>query len=63
VLAIEHAAPLLDWILASRAAFTAQALCSALPEYEPEAVEARLGWLARAALIRPLPAPEWDEGG
>lgn len=63
VLAIEHGArPVLDWILESHAAFTVQALCSALPDYEPEEVEALLSWLARAALIRPLPAPEWDDG-
>jgi hypothetical protein len=63
VLGIEHAArPVLDWILASRAAFTVRALCEALPDYEPEEVESLLGWLARAALIRPLPAPEWDDG-
>lgn len=63
VLAIEHAArPVLDWILTSHAAFTVQGLCLALPDYEPEEVEALLGWLARAALIRPLPAPEWLDG-
>jgi len=62
VLGIEHAArPVLDWILSSHAAFSAEMLCHALPDYEPEEVEALLGWLARAALIRPLPAPEWDE--
>lgn len=63
VLAIEHAArPVLDWILNSHAAFTVHALCDALPDYEPEEVEGLLGWLARAALIRPLPAPEWGDG-
>ncbi len=62
VLAIEHEArPLVDWILSSHAAFTARALSEALPDYEPEEVEQLLGWLARAALIRPLPALEWDE--
>ncbi len=35
--------------------------CEALPDYEPEEVEQLLGWLARGALIRPLPAQEWDE--
>ena len=62
VLAIEHEArPLLDWILGSHAAFTVQALCDAWPDYEPDEVAQLLGWLARAALIRPLPAQEWDE--
>jgi ribosomal protein L16 Arg81 hydroxylase len=63
VLAIEHEArPVVDWILGSHAAFSVAALCEALPDYAPEEVEQLLGWLARAALIRPLPAPEWDEG-
>jgi len=63
VLGIEpEARPLVDWILASHAAFTPAALCEALPDYEPAEVETLLSWLARAALIRPLPAPEWDEG-
>lgn len=61
VLAIEHEArPLLDWILQTHAAFTPAELCEALPDYDAEEVEALLGWLARAALIRPLLAPEWD---
>ena len=60
VLGIAHEArPLLDWILRSRAAFTVAALCEALPDYEPAEVEDLLGQLARAALIRPVPAPEW----
>jgi hypothetical protein len=63
ILGIEHEArPLLDWILQCRAAFTVKALCDALPDYERAEVEELLNWLARAALIRPLPAPEWDEG-
>jgi hypothetical protein len=63
VLAIEpQARPVVDWILASHAAFSVSALCEALPDYAAEEVEQLLGWLARAALIRPLPAPEWDAG-
>jgi len=62
-LAIEREArPVLDWILASQAAFTVGALCEALPDYERDDVEALLDWLSRAALIRPLLAPEWDAG-
>lgn len=61
VLAIEREArPVLDWILSSHAAFSARALCDALPDFDEEEVEALLGWLSRAALIRPVPAPEWD---
>jgi hypothetical protein len=62
VLAIEHEArPLLDYILKTHAAFSARQLSEALPDYELEEIDALLGWLARAALIRPLLAPEWDE--
>jgi len=62
VLGIEHEArPVMDWILSSHAAFTAQNLCEALPDYEPAEVEALLAQLARAALIRPLLAPEWQD--
>ncbi|HKO46368.1 MAG TPA: cupin-like domain-containing protein [Polyangiaceae bacterium] len=63
VLGIEHEArPVLDWILQSHAAFAVSALCAALPDYEPAEVEELLSQLARAALIRPVPAPEWDNG-
>ena len=63
VLGIEHEArPVLDWILQGHAAFTVSALCQALPDYELAEVEDLLGQLARAALIRPLLAPEWDDG-
>ncbi|MDF3070014.1 MAG: cupin-like domain protein [Polyangiaceae bacterium] len=61
VLAVEpEARPVLDWILSSHAAFSAQSVCEALPDYDLAEVEALLNWLSRAALIRPLPAPEWD---
>jgi hypothetical protein len=63
VLGIAHEArPVLDWILQSHAAFTVDALCDALPDYERVEVEELLAQLARAALIRPLLAPEWNEG-
>jgi hypothetical protein len=50
---------LIDWILASHAAFTVQALCGAFPDFEPAEVEELLALLASAALIRPIPAPDW----
>jgi len=61
VLAVEHQArPLLDWILGSHAAFTVRSLLETFPEYEADEIEALLGWLTHAALIRPIPTPEWD---
>jgi hypothetical protein len=63
VLGIAHEArPVLDWLLRSHAAFTVDALCEALPDYERVEVDELLAQLARAALIRPLPAPEWNDG-
>ncbi len=60
VLAIEHhARKVVDWILASHAAFSVEELCAALPEFDGEEVRDLLGYLSQAALIRPLPAPEW----
>jgi hypothetical protein len=62
VLGIEHEArPIIDWILASNAAFSVGALCTALPDFEPTEVEELLASLAGAGLIRPLLAPEWGD--
>jgi ribosomal protein L16 Arg81 hydroxylase len=51
----------LDWILATRAAFTLAALGEAFPGFERDELEDLLGWLASAALIRPLPVPIWAD--
>ena len=50
---------LIDWVLATRAAFTVQALCDAFPDCERDEVEGLLAMLASTALIRPIPAPDW----
>lgn len=54
-----EARPVVDWVLASRAAFSVEQLCEAFPDFEREEVETLLGWLGYAALIRPLPMPDW----
>jgi hypothetical protein len=56
-----EARAVLEWILASHAAFTAPELCQRFPDFERDEVETLLGWLGSAGLIRPLPGPEWDE--
>jgi hypothetical protein len=50
---------LIDWILATRAAFSVQAICDAFPGCERDEVDGLLAMLASAALIRPIPAPDW----
>jgi hypothetical protein len=54
-----EARALIDWILATRAAFTVQAMCDAFPDCERDEVEGLLAMLASAALIRPIPVPDW----
>jgi hypothetical protein len=49
-----------DWVLASHAAFSVDELSQKFPDFTREDLEDLLSWLAHAALIRPLPAPEWD---
>jgi hypothetical protein len=56
-----QARPIVDWVLSARAAFTSQEVCAAFSDFDPEEVETMLGWLAGAALIRPLPGPDWSE--
>ncbi len=51
----------IDWILATHAAFTVGTLCQAFPDFEPSEVEELLAMLASAALIRPIPTPDWVE--
>jgi hypothetical protein len=55
-----EARPVLEWILASRRAFSASELQAEFDGLELEDVNTLLACLAHAALIRPLPAPEWN---
>lgn len=55
-----EARPIIEWILASHAAFSVEQLAEVFDDFAREDIEDLLGWLARAALIRPLVAPEWD---
>jgi hypothetical protein len=56
-----HARPIVDWVLATERAFTLSEAAERFPEYTREDLADLFGWLAQAALIRPLPAPEWDQ--
>jgi hypothetical protein len=55
-----EARPVLDWLLTTRAAFTVVEVCERFQGFTREDVLGLLGWLAHAALIRPVPAPEWE---
>jgi hypothetical protein len=62
VLAFEsHARCIVEWVLQSDRAFEASELCDRFEEFQTEEIFGLLDGLARAALIRPLPAIEWDE--
>lgn len=49
-----------DWILGTHAAFSVDELSQSFPDFTREDLEDLLSWLSHAALIRPLPAPEWE---
>jgi hypothetical protein len=50
----------IDWVLQTHAAFSIDEACNAFEDCERADFEALFAWLSQAALIRSLPAPEWD---
>ena len=63
VLAFEaHARGVVEWVLGSERAFSTDELCDRFDQFQISELLNLLEGLARAALIRPLPAIEWDEG-
>jgi len=50
-----------EWILKSERAFSSNELCDRFDDFQIDELLNLLDGLARAALIRPLPAIEWDE--
>ena len=62
ILAINpEARPVVEWVLATRSAFSGADVAARFSDFPPAEVEGLLGWLAHAALIRPLPTQEWTE--
>ena len=55
-----EARPIVDWVLETHRAFTLTEVAERFTEFTRDDVAELLGWLAQAALIRPVPAPEWD---
>jgi hypothetical protein len=55
-----EARPIVDWVLATHAAFTVNQIADLFTDFTRDDIQDLLAWLAHAALIRPLPAPEWE---
>lgn len=56
----EEARPVLEWVLVTHRAFSLDEAASRFPEFTRDDLGDLFSWLAQAALIRPLPAPEWE---
>ena len=56
-----EARPVLDWVLDFGRAFTLTEARARFEAFPPAELAELFAWLGHAALIRPLPAPEWDE--
>ncbi|MET0791095.1 MAG: cupin domain-containing protein [Polyangiaceae bacterium] len=62
VLAFESQAQgIVEWVLQSDRAFSTAELCERFDDFQTDELLNLLDGLAHAALIRPLPAVEWDE--
>jgi hypothetical protein len=62
VLAIsDEVPPVIDWVLQTHAAFSVEDACKAFDGCARDDLETLFAWLSHAALIRPVPAPEWDQ--
>ncbi len=56
----EEVRPIIDWVLGTAAAFSVEDAARAFPDCERDDLETLFAWLSHAALIRPVPAPEWQ---
>jgi hypothetical protein len=52
--------PVIEWVLRERKAFTVAEAMEKFPLFTRDDLFELFGWLSHAALVRPLPAPEWD---
>jgi hypothetical protein len=57
-----EARPVLEWVLELRRAFTVAEAGERFEQFAPDDLRELFARLGHAALIRPLPAPEWDDG-
>jgi hypothetical protein len=56
-----EARPVIEWVLGERKAFSVDEAHEKFPDFERDEIFELFGWLAHAALIRPLPVPDWEE--
>jgi hypothetical protein len=52
--------PVLDWVLRIARAFSVDEICESFPDYPRAELEHLFAMLSHAALLRPIPAPEWN---
>ena len=52
--------PVIDWMLRERKAFGIAEVVARFPAFTRDDLFELFGWLSHAALIRPIPVPEWD---
>jgi hypothetical protein len=57
-----EARPVIEWVLEGNRAFSVDEAEQRFSDFEREELEVLFAWLSQAALIRPLPAPEWELG-
>jgi hypothetical protein len=55
-----EARPVIEWVLEERKAFSISEAAERFPAFTRDDLFELFGWLSHAALIRPLPAPDWD---
>ncbi|HEX6274977.1 MAG TPA: hypothetical protein VFZ53_18170 [Polyangiaceae bacterium] len=53
--------PIIDWVLAENRAFAIDDVSRRFPAFTRDDLYELFGWLSHAALVRPVPVPEWDE--
>jgi hypothetical protein len=55
-----QARPVIEWVLAGRKAFHVDEAAERFSDFTRDDLLDLFGWLSHAALLRPIPAPEWD---
>jgi hypothetical protein len=51
---------IIEWVLAGRKAFHVDEAAECFPDFTRDDLVDLFGWLSHAALLRPIPVPEWD---
>ncbi len=57
-----EARPIVEWVLETQRSFTLREVAERFAQFTREDLADLFAWLAQAALIRPVPAPDWDDG-